>query len=498
MIGVGVREEEREAVREFFELFKTPWEWLRPEREYDVVLLCEDRHPMQDAPLEIVYSSRRLVRDTGLPTRPLNAGKMQIRIGSKRLPIFGRLLALEGNGEPVATVDGTHTVVGVRWQEKGRTIVRLGYDLFPEIAVLLCSGQSVGHASIPTLDYHIASLRKWICESVQLLVEIPPNTGDSDFFCCLTHDVDFGGIRFHGASRSLGNFVYQSLFGSLHRVILRRASLLDLARNWLRVMSLPLIFLGLAKDFWLRFDTYAVLDGNHATFYVLPFKNRAGTEIPLEKAFAKRASRYDVFDVRSVVVSLARNGSEIGLHGIDAWHDPAKAEAEALRVKRALDLSGSLGVRIHWLLQDERTPHVLDRAGFDYDSSRGFNETVGYRAGTTLVFRPAGCQRMLELPVHIQDVGLLKNEASFERAHERCRKILDHVTEMGGVVTVLWHDGACARSSVGIASIMTSSKKYGHERAPFERRKALFGGFEREDRLASKSCSVTAWACGFA
>ena len=32
--------------------------------------------------------------------------------------------------------------------------------------------------------------------------------------------------------------------------------------------------------------------------------------------------------------------------------------------------------------------HCLDEAGFEYDSTVGYNDAVGYRAGTSQVFRP--------------------------------------------------------------------------------------------------------------
>ena len=66
----------------------------------------------------------------------------------------------------------------------------------------------------------------------------------------------------------------------------------------------------------------------------------------------------------------------------------------------------SIGIRMHWLLRDARTPSVLENAGYAYDSTVGYNETVGYRAGTTQVFRPQGVRRLLELPLHIQDGAL--------------------------------------------------------------------------------------------
>ena len=42
MIGVIAKPGQRAALEEFFELFKTPWEFFQPDRTYDVVLATAD------------------------------------------------------------------------------------------------------------------------------------------------------------------------------------------------------------------------------------------------------------------------------------------------------------------------------------------------------------------------------------------------------------------------------------------------------------------------
>src|SRR5205814_8142028 len=101
------------------------------------------------------------------------------------------------------------------------------------------------------------------------------------------------------------------------------------------------------------------------------------------------------------------------------------------------------GIRIHWLLRDANTPYALERAGYAYDSSFGYNETIGYRAGSSQVFRPLGAETLLELPLHIQDGALFypqKLGLSETEAWELCQGVIDRTQEHGGIVTVLWHD----------------------------------------------------------
>ena len=58
----------------------------------------------------------------------------------------------------------------------------------------------VGGLSVlaPTLELHISMLRSILDRAGVPLLEIAPRPYGYDFTCCLTHDVDFAGIRRHG------------------------------------------------------------------------------------------------------------------------------------------------------------------------------------------------------------------------------------------------------------------------------------------------------------
>ena len=64
MIGVIVNSSERPVVSEFFELFKTPWEFYRSDRHYDVVLCSGDAgFEPQCAKLILLYAGEKLEFD---------------------------------------------------------------------------------------------------------------------------------------------------------------------------------------------------------------------------------------------------------------------------------------------------------------------------------------------------------------------------------------------------------------------------------------------------
>ena len=61
---------------------------------------------------------------------------------------------------------------------------------------------------------------------------------------------------------------------------------------------------------------------------------------------------------------------------------------------------------MHWLYFDSQAPLALEKAGFSYDSTLGYNETIGYRSGTTQVFKHPNTDHLMELPLHIMDTAL--------------------------------------------------------------------------------------------
>ena len=160
----------------------------------------------------------------------------------------------------------------------------------------------------------------------------------------------------------------------------------------------------------------------------------------------RRAATYDVTEEIGLLKELMSRGNEIGVHGIDAWHDAEKGREERRRLAETTGKS-DFGVRVHWLCFDSASPRVLEEAGFQYDSTWGYNETVGYRAGTSQVFRPEGAKTLLELPLHIQDTALFYSgylDLGENSAWKVCETLLKNASTYGGVLAILWHTRSLA------------------------------------------------------
>jgi len=357
------------------------------------------------------------------------------------LPIYGRLARLRGQGFPLLYDHSNSDPVALEILEPRFKVLRVGYDLFHEIAFLFSEGQPIEYAQIPTLEYHISMLRNWILDAGIPVVEIPPVPGRHRFFACLTHDVDFVGIRNHRFDHTMWGFIHRALVGSCKGFLKGTCSFEKLVRNWIAVFSLPLIYLGVLDDFWDRFNAYSELEeGLCSTFFLIPFKDRAGDNLQ-GKYRARRAARYDIGDVRKQAQNLTSRGFEISLHGIDAWHSAEKGKKELERIAETTGQK-DIGVRMHWLSYDRDSPVILDQAGFEYDSTLGYNETIGFKVGTTQVFQPLEVNHLLELPLNIQDTALFfpgRMALNDVQAWALCQSILATVELFGGIVTILWH-----------------------------------------------------------
>lgn len=259
--------------------------------------------------LTIVYSSKPTETDAlkAIAAAPA-ISKCLIGDDGIGIPIYGELARFRGQGLPLLHNNNDSEIVAMEFSASHTEIVRVGYDLFKEVAFLLSDGQPEEYALIPTLEYHISLLRGWIVDAGFPVVEIPPIPWGHSFIVCLAHDIDFVGIRRYKIDYTFWGFVYRALAGSLFELARNRSSWDHVVKNWVAVLSLSLVYLKVREDFWDQFETYAEIEkGLVSTFFLVPFKDLVGNKMG-GRFSSRRATRYDINDVKPQVKSLVHRG----------------------------------------------------------------------------------------------------------------------------------------------------------------------------------------------
>ncbi|MDO9325513.1 MAG: hypothetical protein Q7T80_11215, partial [Methanoregula sp.] len=299
-------------------------------------------------------------------------------------------------------------------------------DIFGKISELLNRGRP--HLHEPLCDILLDHLRQEL-KTHTLLAEIPPAPWGHPYLMALTHDVDVTSVR------------------ECRLVTAGYAAFLCFTQGNIRAgFQLFLSRWGIGPDPWVLFERWKTLEeqlGVRSTFFFVPRKDDPGL-----RAHQYRAVGYGI--EREILHGLSWDGWETGIHGIDNWADVEIGKQEMAAVG-----NGAVGNRTHWLLFDRDSWKKLDEAGYSYDTTFGYNDDVGFRAGTLQVYRPEGTSNIRELPLHIQDLGLFGKfcwapvDQGWEKtaclhmdepaARVQCKEIVDYALKYGGAVTILWH-----------------------------------------------------------
>jgi len=174
-----------------------------------------------------------------------------------------------------------------------------------------------------------------------------------------------------------------------------------------------------------------------ATYFIIPRRAH------------RRDGNYDIKDhiLTDCLDLLATSGMEVGLHGSYSSMDNPPTLNEEFQLLRTAGCN-PCGNRQHWLrFTMQRLIPELEAAGAAYDSSLGWSDSLGFRAGACFPFppyyfaeeRPA---RFLEIPLVVMDVALVfgRERTSPSGWLSEVSQVLDMSRRFGwGGIAILWH-----------------------------------------------------------
>jgi hypothetical protein len=160
---------------------------------------------------------------------------------------------------------------------------------------------------------------------------------------------------------------------------------------------------------------------------------------------------YDLSDplVRTIIQKLSAEGFEIGFHPSYRTMDNPALLAREKEHFDAVVGPGKHGVRQHYLrLRVPASWRTLEKLGFAYDSTLGFADHEGFRAGTCRRFRPFDIENdrtldLWEVPLIVMD-ATLRGYRGFTpgQGKERILELAKKCMGVGGTLTLLWHNSS--------------------------------------------------------
>jgi hypothetical protein len=136
----------------------------------------------------------------------------------------------------------------------------------------------------------------------------------------------------------------------------------------------------------------------------------------------------------------------MGVHpGYHTFGDRNALASEVAYLRETLG-SKSLGGRQHYLRWSPQTWHDWEACGLAYDSSVGFADALGFRAGTAFPYRPWSLREnreldLIEVPLILMDCTPVKYmRLCRTEGLARIRQLVSRISRVGGVFTLLWHN----------------------------------------------------------
>ena len=237
------------------------------------------------------------------------------------------------------------------------------------------------------------------------------------FGLAVSHDIDIANRSVLGGVRILLN---NALPGGIPSIIDSAIASIGLRRNpYDKVPE------------WLRLEKEL---GIKSTFFIFA-GNRVHANDP----------KYRLQKLAKSIDMIKSSGHEIALHtSIGSFNGDHILDSK-LSLEKFCNTNIS-GLRPHYLSAffPEYWNEAL-AAGFEYSSSLGFDDDIGFINGLDLPFLPydnatGNPVHLLEIPIGIMDCGLIGiNNANSQDVFERGKALIDETAANGGLIVLDWH-----------------------------------------------------------
>lgn len=416
---------------------------------------------------ELVPNDRALLHIHGDFSKSLNAKSrdllyvVDITDPNHRIPILSSVSTTKLDGHPLFYYAGTGSRSGaavVLCPREGGVEIQVGFDVVRMIFTLIAcereyrleqAGRSIG-----SMFHRLEEKRDMVeepiaAEGIELIASLltdlarrkglsaprrPSYPGGREFAVCLTHDVDAVKKTILDRAKHARHYTFR-----FARYLARRRPGEACQEMWRLVKVI-----GREANYRQFRRVMAIEDhyGYKSTFNF--FVLAKGRE--LSRLYDPRYDLLRDAELKGDVEQILATGREVGLHGSYYTY----RNVDLLSAERA-ELEGVLrqrvrGGRQHFLrFSIQESARAQQEAGFEYDTTLGFRDINGFRAGMCHPFylydfendRPFS---VLEIPLVLMDGVLFDRDfRGYDVAWDMARCILEKVKEHKGLVSIVWH-----------------------------------------------------------
>lgn len=273
--------------------------------------------------------------------------------------------------------------------------------------------------------------------------------GEAEFAVVLSHDLDH--VAYYRAGLAL-RYLWDAMMGDYSLT----GRLEGLSRGVLQCLGVCRSAFG-SDEAMSHVERYLALEERHdvrSTFFVggapeTPLLSETdGRRIPEPQYSLSTEVEFEgsKVSVAKMLATLSERGWEIALHGSsESYRNVDRLRIEKDELEHAIG-SPVEGNRQHYLrFSMPKSWTVQEQAGITYDSTIGYNDCLGHRAGIAAPFRPYDFEQeqprsLLEIPMTVHDVVPVQKESlPIKEAVKQSKQVLEHVRRIGGLATLSWH-----------------------------------------------------------
>ncbi|MEK6570715.1 MAG: polysaccharide deacetylase family protein [Bacteroidota bacterium] len=300
------------------------------------------------------------------------------------------------------------------------------HERFPATASLQ---YGLGLLETPVVNQYVEILRREIEKLLGHQIEQRPRFGGKEFAICMTHDIDY--IRKWTLGILYRELVQYFLLGREDGGLGKRFERLKAFQRAVSTRNDPFTW-SLEKILTVERDL-----GVHATYFL-----KTGVT-------SRHDVSYRIKDgyVRKLLKTLEFDGHEIGLHpSYHTFLSTAKMRGEKERLDEVLGRKSN-AVRQHFLrLRIPETWKIQAELNFQHDSTLGFPDHEGFRAGICHPFRPYDASQ--DVVVDLWEIPLLAMDGTFQSYRNKSagesldiiRSLIKAVKRYCGVAVLLFHN----------------------------------------------------------